>query len=334
MANQLSLFVPGEQEPRSRTGVSDPALEARFERLRPLAARLPASLFMGTSSWSFSGWAGLVFPRGMPRRTLVRDGLREYVRHPLLGTVGIDRSYYAPIPEIDLRRYADQLPAGFPCCAKAPATVTAAALKDGARQRPNPDFLSAERFVLEMLEPFGRAFADHCGPFILQVPPVSARLAPDPAAFVERLDRFLSGLPAGFRYAIELRDRALFTGSYARVLARHGAAHVYNYWTAMPGPGDQAATLPPESQPFVVVRLLLRPGTTYEDQREVFAPFDRLVEADETMRRAVVDIVERAVTPSRPVYLLVNNKAEGSSPLTIEALAERLAARSQASVDT
>ena len=55
---------------------------------------------------------------------LGREGLRHYARHPLLRTVGIDRSYYAPIPLDDLRAYADQLPAGFRCCLKAPAAVT------------------------------------------------------------------------------------------------------------------------------------------------------------------------------------------------------------------
>ena len=33
-----------------------------------------------------------------------------------------------------------------------------------------------------------------------------------------------------------------------------------------------------------VVRLLLKPGTWYEDQREAFRPFNRLVEPDEAMR--------------------------------------------------
>ncbi len=76
-----------------------------------------------------------------------------------------------------------------------------------------------------------------------------------------------------------------------------------------------------------MVRLLLRPGTWYEEQRQVFAPFDALVEPDEDMRRDVLDIIRRSVNAGRGTFLLVNNKAEGSSPLTIEALAERLVGR-------
>ena len=79
-------------------------------------------------------------------------------------------------------------------------------------------------------------------------------------------------------------------------------------------------------RPFLMVRLLLRPGAAYEEQREAFAPFDRLVAPDESMRDQVVALVGRAIARAVPAYVLVNNKAEGSSPLTIEALARRLAA--------
>ena len=39
-------------------------------------------------------------------------------------TVGIDRSYYAPVPPEDWQRYASQLPPDFECCIKAPAAIT------------------------------------------------------------------------------------------------------------------------------------------------------------------------------------------------------------------
>jgi len=51
------------------------------------------------------------------------------------------------------------------------------------------------------------------------------------------------------RYAVEIRDKWALCGSYRDVLARHGAAHVYNYWSAMPPPGAQARTMPPEDSP-------------------------------------------------------------------------------------
>ncbi|MCX6544115.1 MAG: DUF72 domain-containing protein [Acidobacteria bacterium] len=329
--DQLSLFGhdPGGQKRRGRAAAwpsPGSALEQRYERFRVLAAGLPPNLHMGTSSWSFPGWQGIVYARKRAASVLAKDGLREYAQHPLLRTVGIDRSYYAPVHEHDLLHYAEQLPEGFPCCAKAPAAVTAATLQGMGRHSANPDFLSVARVMAELIEPFSRAFSRHCGPFIFQFSPPAGAKHTDATPFIEALDRFLEQLPDQFQYAVEIRDKWALTDPYKNVLARHGCAHVYNYWSAMPLPGAQTRTVPPESQPFVMLRLLLRPGTWYEDQRQVFAPFDKLVEPDEIMRKDVLDIVRRAATGSRQVYLLVNNKAEGSSPLTIEALAERFVA--------
>jgi uncharacterized protein YecE (DUF72 family) len=333
MPDQFSLFGPepgaAPERRRARTWpTSGSALEQRYERFRVLAAALPQDLFMGTSSWSFPGWQGIVYGRKRATSMLAKEGLQEYAQHPLLRTVGIDRSYYAPIPDDDLLRYAGQLPDGFPCCAKAPAGVTSPWIPSLNRRHPNPDYLSAARFVEEMLEPFARCFARHTGPFILQFPPPAGKRETDVTPFIDDLDRFLDALPRDRQYAVEVRDKWVLTDAYSAVLARHGAAHVYNFWSAMPLPGTQARTIAPEQQPFVMVRLLLRPGAWYEDQKQVFAPFNALAEPSGEMRRDVLDIVRRASLASRRVYVLVNNKAEGSAPLTIEALAERFVAES------
>lgn len=298
-------------------------LARSYDAAKPTAAALPAEVRFGTSSWSFPGWQGLVYSSSRTQAALARDGLREYAAHPLLRTVGVDRSYYAPIPVDDLRRYADQLPAGFPCCLKAPATVTSAVTPHarGAAPAPNPDFLSAERLSSELLEPVATAFREHAGPFVIECAPLPRGFSMGAQEFAERLDAMLAALPAAFRYAVELRTPAWLTPEYARVLAHRGAAHVYNYWSAMPMPAQQALAVPVEAMPFVVVRLLLRPGTWYEDQRERFEPFDRIVAPDESMRHDVVDLVSKAVGRALPAFVLVNNKAEGSAPLTIAALA-------------
>jgi uncharacterized protein YecE (DUF72 family) len=134
-------------------------------------------------------------------------------------------------------------------------------------------------------------------------------------------------LPREFQYAVELRDERLLTPEYRAILARHGMGHTYNYWSAMPGLMAQTRIVPPEDLPFAVIRLLLRPGTWYEDQRERFFPFNTLVAPDALMRQDVVDLSDRVLTSGRKLWVLVNNKAEGSSPLSIMELAKRVAAR-------
>jgi uncharacterized protein YecE (DUF72 family) len=323
VSDQLSLFGPAPP-----ATVDDPSIAAvsrAHADAAAIAARLPAGVHFGTSSWSFPGWKGLVYSGAVTQTSLARDGLRQYARHPLLTTVGVDRSYYAPMPIEDLRAYADQLPQGFRCCFKAPASVTGVALGHPSRPVHNPDFLSVERLVDDLLRPCDTAFAEHTGPIVLEFPPFPRTMRLEPADFTARLDRFLGALPTGFEFAVELRDARLLTPRYRDVLERRGVAHTFNYWSAMPMPLEQAAVVPPEAGPFAVVRLLLRPGTWYEDQRDRFKPFNRLVEPDETMRASVVAIARRIVNRGRRVFVLVNNKAEGSSPLTVAALAARLA---------
>lgn len=324
---QLELFpAPAPREPRR--SVEGDRLEREHAHAAEIAARLPPNVRFGTSTWSFPDWAGIVYSRRASVTELAREGLAEYARHPLLTTVGIDRSYYAPIPREDLERYAAQLPAGFPCCAKAPEVVTSAAQPSrskGAVKGPNPDFLNPQPFVDEMLAPFGDVFREHTGPLVFQFPPAPASFAPRPREFAEKLDRFLGALPPDFRYAVELRDPSLLTPEYRGVLARHGAAHVLNYVTAMPMPADQAEVIPIEAAPFSVIRLLLPPGTRYFERGQALKPFLRLTDPDTDMRAQVVALARRAVAAGIPVSVLVNNKAEGCAPLTIRALAELLA---------
>ena len=77
--------------------------------------------------------------------------------------------------------------------------------------------------------------------------------------------------------------------------------------------------------PFVVSRLMLPPGERYDERRAAMAPFDRVVDPQLAMRADVVALVRRAAEDGREVYVNVNNKAEGSAPLTVRALAGLLA---------
>ncbi len=66
------------------------------------------------------------------------------------------------------------------------------------------------------------------------------------------------------------------------------------------------------------------------ERKRAFAPFDRLHEPSEPMRRAVVSVLRRAVAAGRRAWVIVNNKAEGCSPETVMALARAMAGDSGA----
>lgn len=327
---QLALFAR-EHTLSDREREERAVIDGEHAQALAVASALPRALRFGTSSWSFTGWKGIVYAHTQSTAALARDGLREYSAHPLLRTVGIDRGYYAPIPRDDLQRYAEQTPDDFVFCAKAPELIVSPIIsqhrdKSRAGQR-NEDFLSVQRFAEEMLLPFVDALGHKVGPIMLEFPPLPPEAKMRPTEFAEALDDFLAELPDGIPFAVELRDRALFTSDYRDVLARRRVAHVYNYWSYVPTPGQQTALIPLEDQPFVITRLLLKPGTRYEEQREAYAPFDKLVARDESMRDEVIGLLEEAEKRNIPGYLLVNNKAEGCSPRTITEVADAMARR-------
>jgi uncharacterized protein YecE (DUF72 family) len=308
---QLGLFTDAAPRPL-------PHLEAD----QRLAARVPPNVLLGPSTWTFPGWEGIVYPSGVTREELLDRGLGWAARYPLFRTVGIDRSHYAPLTDADLARYRDELPPGFLCVMKVwNAITTFADPRSGAR---TPRFLDADALEEHVLLPIGRSFQGHAGPLVLQLAPIHPKELPDPGAFAEELDRFFSVLPTAFSYAVELRNRELLTPAYLAVLARHRVAHVLNLWERMPGVGRQLAVPGVLTAPFVVCRLSIPPGQHYEDRKRDFAPFNRLMEVCEAARDDVALLAQACAEPRRTLYLTVNNKVEGSSPLTIRALAERL----------
>ncbi|APR87218.1 Hypothetical protein A7982_12567 [Minicystis rosea] len=295
-----------------------------FEAEERLAAQLPAWIHPGPSTWTFPGWEGIVYPTGVTKEELVDHGLGWAARFPLFRTVGIDRSYYAPIEEADLARYAKDLPAGYPCVMKAWSAVTT--LSDPRTGAPNPRFFDAAALEQHVLRPVARVFRDHAGPIVLQMAPIHPRDLPHPDAFAERLDRFLGALPTALPYAVELRNRELLTGTYLDVLARHGVAHVLNLWERMPTIGRQLAIPNVLTAPFVVCRLSIPPGQRYEEQKAAFAPFNRIVKADETVRLDMAAVARACGERRKKLFFVVNNKVEGSSPLTVRALIEHMIA--------
>jgi uncharacterized protein YecE (DUF72 family) len=169
---------------------------------------------------------------------------------------------------------------------------------------------------------------------MIELPPMRGPNRPSPHEVAEKLDRFFDAMPAELSFSVELRNADLLTREYLAVLTRHRAGHVLNWWEAMPSIGRQLALPGIFTAPTVVCRLLLPPGRRYEAQREAYAPFDKLVEPDARMRDDVWALLERALREKRAVYVLINNKAEGCSPLTALALAEGLVARLAQRPDT
>ncbi len=294
-------------------------LPAARSDLASWAHRLPADVHLGTSSWSFPGWAGLVYDRRAGRRELARHGLAAYAAHPLMRAVGVDRSYYGALETPVWRAYADQVPADFRFVVKAPARVTDPRRRDtGASNR---DFLEPG--------PAGEAFAamraglgERLALVVCQFPPAPTIAV---GAFAERLHRFLAALEGPLSLACEIRTPAWLDPAYASALTDTGTTHCYTVHPSMPAPSIQATRMgTPPPGPFLA-RWNLAGGQQYEAARRRYWPFDRIVDPDPASRSELVDGIRAARARGERAYVTVNNKAEGSAPLSVEALAAAVA---------
>ena len=191
----------------------------------------------------------------------------------------------------------------------------------------NPHFLDAGLFLEAVYEPYRTHFAGHTGPFVFEIQAVPAGEGRDADWFAGELDRFFEALPKGVPYAVELRNREFLTAPYLAVVRQHDVAHVFNSWTRMPSIGEQLDLADAVTAPFLVARALLRPGRGYQAAVDAFAPFDRIREPNPAVRADLVRLIEVAERLRLPAYLIVNNRLEGCSPLTIEAVAGMWAER-------
>jgi len=317
--DQLGLFKGDDGGRRV-----DPALSR-------VAEKIGSHVRFGTSSWTFDGWRGVVYHRTYPsQRAFTRESLREYAKYPLFRCVGVDRSYYAPVPARELVAYAEQVPPAFELCQKVWSTVATRVFPHHERYgeragRPNPDFLNPTLFLEAQGLASVEGLGEHLGPFILEIPAHPGRA--DPEGFERALDTFLADVGADFRIAVELRDRRLYTPGYREVLRQRGATHLFNFWSRMPTIGEQLDAPGALMGPFVVARLMIPPGRKYEEMKEAYAPFDRIHEIQHGMRDDVIRLIDEAGARDIETYVIANNKAEGSSPLTVRGIAERLASR-------
>jgi uncharacterized protein YecE (DUF72 family) len=323
--DQLALFDLGPQSEPKPAGVG---LARQPEEVEALGRELPKGVHLGGSTWSFPGWAGLVWDRSYSPSRLAHEGLAAYARHPLLRAVGVDRTHYAPVEAVELAAYRDVVPAEFRFLVKAHEACTLSRFPDHARYgasrgQENPLFLDPGYAADQVVAPFVEGMGAEAGALLFQFAPQDLGTA---ARFAERLHAFLAALPKGPVYAVEVRNRELLTADYGDALAAVGACHCHNVHPRMPDIRAQAALVGSERGPMTVIRWLLGPGMTYEEAGRRYAPFNRMAAPDPINRRAVADLARDAIGAGRSFLCTINNNAEGSAPLSVIELAKEIVA--------
>ncbi len=218
--------------------------------LRELSAEPPKQLYLGTSSWSFPSWKGLVWDDDFTESVLSQRGLNAYASHPLMRTVSLDRSFYRPLSASQYAAYAAQVPEHFRFMVKAPALVTNAVMRapGGRSTQPNPAFLSADLASGDFVDPLLEGLGAKAGVLVFQLSPLPHVLLERPQDLLDQLAAMLAGLPAlrprapDAVIAVEVRNPELLTPRFAQVLRAAGATYCLSLHARMP-PVDEQLTL-------------------------------------------------------------------------------------------
>jgi uncharacterized protein YecE (DUF72 family) len=236
---------------------------------------------VGTSGWTYGSWSGPFYPPAVKGS----DRLRFYAER--FATVEVNATFYR-LPTITMAEaWNRRLPTGFRLVLKGSRVVT------------HMKKLVAPGRALEVF--LERALTmRHLAVLLWQLPPVLAR----GQETLDRLDRFLAGLPATVRHAVEFRHPSWWDGSTAKLLARHRAAFV-----AVSHP-----CLPREIVPTTDLVYLRFHG---EGPRLYHYDYSRDQLVD-WARRA------RAAAGAGTVYAFFNNDVDAHAPANARVLADEL----------
>lgn len=303
----------------------------------PINVEIPAEfkglLRIGTCSWKYDSWRNLIYAPG--RRYRPDDYLPDYAG--VLDSVEVDQWFWSLFPgQVRLpearvvRLYEKSVPEGFVFTVKAPNALTlthfyskqppASAAVAG---QPNPHFLDLGllREFLERLSPLGPKL----GPIMFQFEYLNRQKMASKEAFFERFGDFMAGAPAGFQYAVEIRNPNYYSPAFFEFLNKRGLGFVYLDGYYMPPIAEVFEKFRPATAGFQVVRL--HGGDRLEIEGETSEIWDRVVAPKAEGLKAAAAIVRANARNKVLTYLNINNHYEGSAPLTIERFLKALAGK-------
>lgn len=308
---------------------SVPPIRARLERkLHELARQ---DILIGTSSWKYEGWLGQVFTedryvtRGkFSRKKFEENCIAEYAE--VFPIVCGDFAFYQFPSHAFWQKLFTAAPPQLRWAFKVPEEITVKQWPGHARYGAragleNENFLNADLFrhaFLDALAPY----RERVSVMIFEFGTMSKKTMPDLDAFLTQVNRFLSELPEGWRYSIELRNPEFLEPDYFACLRSYNVAHVLNAWSRMPEIGLQLQMEDIFTADFAVVRALLKYGHTYESAVKSFEPYRSVQEENPGARDALKAILARAKRIKQPAFVFVNNRLEGNAPGTIDAITE------------
>ncbi len=250
-------------------------------------------LRIGTSAFTAKGWENSFYPAGMKPG----DYLTYYATK--FSTVEIDSTFYRTPARKVAQGWADKTPEGFLIAAKVPQEIT--------HEKCLVDCDGAFGTFIDTMDLLG----DKLGPLLFQFPYFNSDTFKSGDEFLARLIPFLTKLPKGHRFAIEIRNKYWLNAQFADLLREHGVALVLQDQSWMPLPARMSFDY--LTADFTYIRLLGdRKGI--EKQTQVW---DKVIVDRTRELHSWVDVCQRAVKRGVSSFVYVNNHFSGHAPKTV-----------------
>ena len=237
--------------------------------------------YIGTMGFGYKPWQGTFYPDKLPKP----QQLPYYAGR--FNALEMDSTFYGTPKTDAVERWRAITPDGFRFCPKAPREIT----HDLRLAGPAVDLLAT--FVDTM-----RLLGDRLGPILLQFPPDF------PAEERDNLAAFLSRLPTGARFAVELRHRSWWNDDTADLFRAHDVCWAAADYIYLPKEIRRTAD-------FLYLRFLGRHGQFATKTHE-------LVDKTEELRgwRQKIEQQLPEMPASVDVYAFFNDDYAGHSPGT------------------
>jgi uncharacterized protein YecE (DUF72 family) len=285
-----------------------------------------AVLRIGTCSWKYDSWRGLVYSEEKKS-----NYLEEYSRR--YDTVEIDQWFWSlfgkdkvslPFSNV-VKSYERSVPEDFRFSIKVPNSITLTHFYRSSKKIPleeNPYFLSRELMshFLGRLDPMRQKL----GLLMFQFEYLNRRKMTSQEEFQRRFGEFIDQCPSGYRYTIEIRNPNYLNESYFQFLQRYHVAHVFLQGYYMPQIFKIYEKFRGAVNDLTVIRLH---GPDRKGIEQISGKqWDRIVAPKDDELGRLVEMLRDLAEKDVDVYLNVNNHYEGSAPRTIERIQERLEA--------
>lgn len=288
------------------------------------------NLYFGTCSWKYDSWKGIVYDPA--KKYTPYDYLPDYAKH--FTTVEIDEWFWSLFPTgaklpnpTTVKTYTDNVPENFLFTVKAPNAITLThyyakqpAQYQAIANQPNPNFLNSDllKKFLEILQPMGNKL----GPVMFQFEYLNKQKMPSLKQFLDQLSQFFAKAPAGYDYAIEIRNPNYLIEPLNQFLREYKIGPVLMDGYYMPPLSDAVEKIDISAGKSLIIRLQ---GPDREGMEKLTnSQWDKIISPQDEKLNILAGIVTDQVKKNRRVFINVNNHYEGCAPLTIKRIEERL----------